>query len=271
VNQAAAILARDTALLQSAEADWKRAKELENTKAISASAIDEARAKAESQRATVQADKAILDNAKLQLAYCSIRSPIDGRIGTLMVNEGNVVKNNDTVLAVINQLKPIYVDFYAPEQNLPEIRRYAAGDVLKVGAAIPNDSSPPATGELTVINNTVDPTTGTILLRATFPNGDEALWPGQFVNVALTLTTQRNVVVVPAEAIQNSQNGQFVFVVKADSTVEARPVTAGRRVEGLIVVDAGLQAQEKVVTDGQLRLAPGVKVQIAEAQPVAQR
>ncbi len=268
-DEAEAMMERDTALEQSAEADWKRSEGLEHTKAISATDIDQARAKAESSRATVAADKAALDNAALQLEYCYIHSPIDGRVGTLLVNEGNVVKNNDTVLVVINQLKPVHVDCSVPEKELAAIRRYNAAGPLRVEAAIPNDAAPPAVGELTVIDNAVDASTGTILLRATFPNADEKLWPGQFVNVSLTLTTQRGAVVVPAEAIQNSQNGQLVYVVKPDLTVEARPVVPGRRVGDKIVIEKGLQAQERVVTDGQLRLAPGMKVQVIEDKPGA--
>jgi multidrug efflux system membrane fusion protein len=262
LEQVRAFLERDTASLKSAEADWQRTKELENTKAMSATAVDQARAKADSLRATVAADVAAVDNAKLQLAYCYIRSPIDGRIGLLLVNEGNVVKNNDTVLAVINQIKPIYVDFSVPEQELPRIRRYMSESTLRVEASIPDDSGAPPVGKLAVLNNAVDQTTGTIVLRGEFPNEDEKLWPGQFVNVTLTLTVETNIVVVASEAVQVGQSGQYVFVVKPDQTAEMRPVVVGRSVGGDTVIEKGLQAGETVVTDGQLRVVPGSKIEI---------
>jgi multidrug efflux system membrane fusion protein len=258
--QAQGFLDRDTASLKSAEADWQRTKELENTKAMSATAVDQARAKADSLRATVAADMAAVDNAKLQLAYCYIRSPIDGRIGLLLVNEGNIVKNSDSVLATINQLRPIYVDFSVPEQELPRIRRHMSQGSLGVEASIPDDSGKPSVGKLAVLNNAVDQTTGTIVLRGEFPNEDERLWPGQFVNVTMTLTVETNIVVVPTEAIQVGQSGQYVFVVRADETVTNRPVVVGRSVGGDTVIETGLQAGETVVTDGQLRLVPGSKV-----------
>jgi multidrug efflux system membrane fusion protein len=260
--QAQGFLDRDTASLKSAEADWQRTKELENTKAMSPSAVDQARAKADSLRATVAADVAAIDNAKLQLAYCYIRSPIDGRIGLLLVNEGNIVKNTDSVLATINQLRPIYVDFSVPEQELPRIRRHMSQGSLGVEASIPDDSGKPSVGKLAVLNNTVDQTTGTIVLRGEFPNEDEKLWPGQFVNVTLTLTVEHNTVAVPSEAIQVGQSGQYVFVVKSDKTAEMRPVVVGRSVGGDTVIEKGLGPGEFVVTDGQLRVLPGGKVEI---------
>jgi multidrug efflux system membrane fusion protein len=213
-------------------------------------------------RATVKADEAAVENARVQLGYCYIYSPIDGRIGKLMVNQGNMVKDNDTVLAVINQIKPIYVDFSVPEQDLPRIRRYMAVEKLEVQAIIPNDKDSAAVGELSFINNQVDTSTGTILLKAIFPNENEALWPGQFVNVVLTLTRQTNAVVVPSAAVQTGQRGNYVFVVKSDLTVESRPVILGNEFGREVVIARGLQPGEKVVTEGQLRLAPGIKVEI---------
>ncbi len=262
LDQAEGNLAKDIAAWLSAEADWQRAKQLENTKALSASALDQARAKADGLKAQVEVDRAAVENAKVQLSYCFIHSPITGRISTLGVNAGNVVKNNDTVLATINQIKPIYVDFSVPEQVLPAVReRFAAGP-LKVVATFPQHEGR-AEGQLVVINNQVDPTTGSILLRAQFPNADEMLWPGQFVNVEVTLDVRRHAVVVPAEAVQDSQQGHIVFVVKQpDLTVEARPVTTSVEHEGLVVVDKGVAAGEVVVTQGQLRLVPGAKVKI---------
>jgi multidrug efflux system membrane fusion protein len=259
LKQVDGVLAKDIAALQSAEADWQRTKELENTKAMSASAVDQARAKADGLKAQVETDRAAVENAKVLLSYCSIHSPIDGRISTLGVNAGNVVKNNDTVLATINQIKPIYVDFSVPERVLPSVRERSAATKLKVIAAIPENGGQ-AEGELVVINNQVDTTTGSIMLRAQFPNVDELLWPGQFVNVALELDLRRGAVVVPADAVQDSQQGHIVFVVKADMTAEMRPVVTGPESEGDIVVDKGIAAGELVITRGQLRVVPGAKV-----------
>jgi multidrug efflux system membrane fusion protein len=262
LQQAEAVLARDLASLQSAEADMRRTDELANTKAVSASAVDVNRARVASLRGTVGADQAAVEIARVQLSYCSIHSPIDGRVGLLLVDTGNVIKNNDTILAVINQTRPIYVDFAVPEQALPDIRDAMAAQKLRVEAASPQGAPHRAVGELEVINNQVDSTTGTILLRAAFSNQDERLWPGQFVNVTLTLGQMSGVTVVPSPAIQSGQGGEFVFVVKADSTVEKRPVTLGPARGAETVIQSGVKSGETVVTDGQLRLVPGSTVNI---------
>jgi len=268
LNQAEAELARDVASMQNAEADMKRTDELANTKAVAATVVDQNRSKVASLRATVEADKAAIDTAKLQLEYCFIHSPVDGRIGVLMVNEGNVVKNNDTVLAVINQIKPVYVDFHVPEQSLQEVRDAAAKAKLKVEATLPQYENQHTDGTLEVINNEVDITTGSVLLRASFPNQDELLWPGRFVNVTLMLRMEKNVVVVPSSAIQPSQQGTVVFVVKKDDTVEMRPVVSGSTIGPETVVEKGLEPQERVVTSGQLRLIPGTKVEVKTSDVV---
>jgi multidrug efflux system membrane fusion protein len=262
LNQAEAVLARDEASLTNAEVDMRRTDELANTKAVAASIIDGNRAKVASLRATVAADQAAVESAKLQLSFCSICSPVDGRLGLLLVDEGNMVKNNDTILAVVNQVRPIYVDFALPEQFLLEVRAAAQGGRLKVAAVIPEHAWERAQGELEVIDNQVDSSTGTIMLRAVFPNRNERLWPGQFVEVTLTLGQRTNAVVVPSRAVQSSQTGEFVFVVMSDSTVEKRTVKLGPTSRGEAVIEAGVSAGETVVTDGQLRLVPGAKVEV---------
>jgi multidrug efflux system membrane fusion protein len=272
LNQAEAVLARDIASMQNAEADMRRTDELANTKAVSASAVDVNRAKVASLRATVEADKAAVEMARVQLSYCSIRSPINGRVGLLLVDTGNVVKNNETILAVINQTQPIYADFAVPQQSLQDVRQAMGRHKLRVEAAISQHEKDQAKGELQLINNTVDTGTGTVLLRAAFTNEHELLWPGQFVNVTLTLGQLTNVTIVPSAAVQTSQNGEFVFVVKPDATVEKRLVTLGPTRGGDAVIRHGVKAGETVVTDGQLRLVPGatVNAKTAEAAPVSQ-
>lgn len=208
------------------------------------------------------ADNAAISNGEVNLSYTSIRAPIDGRTGNLTVKTGNVVKAPDDILLSLTQVYPIYVAFAVPEQNLPAIRRESQQKHLPVTAVSPGDLSRPASGELTFINNMVDTNTGTILLKATFANPDEVLWPGQFVQVSMTLSNLTQAIVVPSQAIQTGQNGEFVFVVKPDLTVETRPVTTGVVYQGLTVVNNGLHPQETVVTDGQLRLTPGAKVDI---------
>jgi multidrug efflux system membrane fusion protein len=222
-----------------------------------------------SAKASVVSDNSAIETAKLNLSYCYIRSPIDGRAGSLLIQAGNLIKANDTTALVnLNQLQPVYVTFSAPEQLLPEIRRYNAGHTLAVTGTGVGDGTKggvSATGQLTFIDNTVDSTTGTIKLKATFPNNDHALWPGQFINVVMTLRTLDHATVVPSEAIQSGQKGQFAFVVKPDQTVETRLVTVGQTIDNQIVVESGISPGETVVTDGQLRLFPGAHIRIAPA------
>ncbi len=222
-----------------------------------------------SAKASVVSDNSAIETAKLNLSYCYIRSPINGRAGSLLIQAGNLIKANDTTALVnINQLQPVYVTFSAPEQLLQEIRRYNAGNALSVtgtGVADGTKRGVSATGRLTFIDNTVDSTTGTIKLKATFPNNDHALWPGQFINVVMTLRTLDHATVVPSEAIQSGQKGQFAFVVKPDQTVETRQVTVGQTIDNQIVVESGISPGETVVTDGQLRLFPGAHIRIAPA------
>ncbi len=214
-----------------------------------------------SAKATLNVDKAALETAKLNLSYCFIRSPIDGRAGSLLVQAGNLVKANDTnALVNINQVQPVYVTFSVPEQFLGEIRSYSREHPLPVTAAISSGHN--VTGQLNFIDNQVDNTTGTIKLKATFPNADRALWPGQFVNVVMTLRTLHDVTVVPSEAVQSGQAGQFVFVVKPDQTVDNRIVKLGESIDNKIVIESGIAPGDTVVTDGQLRLIPGAPVRI---------
>lgn len=232
---------------------------------VSKQQYDQAEANAEALDAAVLADKAAVENAKVQLIYCSIYSPIDGRTGTLMIHQGNMIKANDTPFLInINQVQPIYVTFTVPEQYLADIKRFAAAGKLPVQASIQGDS-PPIIGRLSFIDNTVDPATGTIKLKGEFVNADRRLWPGQFVNATLVLHTQPNAIVVPSQAVQNGQQGQFVFVIKDDKTVEMRPVTVNRSSSGQSIIDVGLKAGERVVTDGQLRLVPGSRVEIKQS------
>jgi multidrug efflux system membrane fusion protein len=266
LKQAEAQLARDVAQAKNAEEQAKRYAILVQKDYVAKDQYDQLKANADALAAAVDADKANVENSRLQLAYCTIKSPIDGRVGSVLINKGNVIKANDLVMVTINKIKPIYVTFSIPEQNLSDIKKYMAGGSLKVDALIPGDEKRPAQGKLTFVDNAVDATTGTIKLKGTFENTDRRLWPGQFVNVVLTLSTQRNAVVMPTAALQAGQQGQFVFVVKPDLTVESRPVTVARAYGELTVIAQGVKPGEKVVTDGQLQLIPGTKVEIKGEQ-----
>jgi len=262
LKQAEATLAKDMAQAKNAEEQAKRYEILVQKNYVSKDQYDQLRANADALAAAVDADKANVENSRLQLAYCTIISPINGRAGTVFVNAGNVVKANDVTMTTINQIMPIYVTFSVPEQNLADIKKYMTMGELKVEAIIPGDEKRPAQGGLTFIDNTVDSTTGTIKLKGTFENRDHRLWPGQFVNVVLTLTTQRNAVVMPSAAVQAGQQGQYVFVIKPDFTVESHIVTIARTLNDMAVVAQGVAPGEKVVTDGQLQLIPGTRVEV---------
>jgi multidrug efflux system membrane fusion protein len=198
------------------------------------------------------------------LGYTVIVSPFDGRTGNLLVHVGSAVKarDNNSPLVVINQIHPIYASFSVPEQSLADIRKYRAAGSIGVDALIPGQENAPARGELAFVNNTVDPSTGTIQLKASFSNSDNRLWPGQFLNVLLTLTTEPNAVVVPSQAIQTGQQGPYVFVVKPDLTAEMRSIDPGLVLDGETIVQKGLTPGERVVTEGQIRLVPGARVEI---------
>jgi multidrug efflux system membrane fusion protein len=254
-------LQRDLAQLENAKIQFDRDAQLFAQKLISQDVFDTSRAGMEALAGTVAADRADVTNAELNLQYTEIRSPVDGRTGSLQFHEGNVVKSPDDVLLTINQIHPIYVTFAVAERYLPEIQNEMRGGPLMVTARYENLTGEPPRGELTFLDNTVDPTTGTIQLKATFPNPSSRLWPGQFVQVELTLSELTNAVVVPAQALQTGQSGPYVYIVKADHTVEQRPVTLRFTVQNEAVIKAGVQAGETVVTDGQLRLIPGAKVE----------
>jgi len=262
LKQAEANLQRDLAQAKHAQEDARRYEFLIQKGVVARQQYDKFRTDADALEATVLADRAAVENAKIQLGYCSIHSSIDGRTGSLMVQQGNIIKADDINLIVINQIIPIDVAFSIPERFLQEIKKYMALGKIQIDAFIPTDEERPEKGVITFIDNAVDSNTGTIRLKGTFFNRERKLWPGQFVNVILTLTTEPNAIVVPSQAIQTGQEGQYVFVVKQDLTVESRPVVAGRTVNGETVVQKGLKADEKVVTDGQLRLYPGAQVEI---------
>jgi multidrug efflux system membrane fusion protein len=263
LKEAQARLARDQALLKKALSDSKRYTDLVQRDFVSREQYEQIQANAESLQATVRADEVAVENARLQLSYCFIHAPLSGRTGNLMADKGNLIKADaDKAMVVINQIQPIYVSFSVPEQNLPEIKKYMAQERLRVTAFLPGERSNPEEGVLTFINNTVDTATGTILLKGTFANREKRLWPGQFVDVVLNLTTEPAAVVVPSQAIQTGQQGPYVYVVNPDLTAATRPVVLGRTFENLMVVKEGLKAGDKVVTDGQLRLVPGAKVEV---------
>ena len=263
LKAAQANLEKDDAQLKNAEKEAARQTELLHKGFASQGEYDASITAVETLRAAVKADKAAVENATLQLDYCSVRSPIDGCIGKLHINEGNLVKADDTSVVTIKQIDPIYVSFWVPEQHLPAIQKYMATSSLDVTVYQPYEKLEPIHGSLTFVDNTVDDSasTRTIRLRATFSNKDRRLWPGQYVNVVLALTQEPNSLVVPSQAIQTGQNNQFVYVVKSDGTVEAKPVTIRRTINNETVVE-GVQPGEMVVTDGQLRLVPGARVEI---------
>jgi multidrug efflux system membrane fusion protein len=262
LKQVEANLARDLAQLENAVQQARRYGELVKKEYVSQEQYDQIRTNAGALEAVVQADRAAVENAKVQLGYCYIYSPVTGRTGSLLVNEGNLVRVNDaTPLLVINQVSPIYVNFTLPEQNLQEIKKRMAGGKLGVQAILPRNEALDEQGALGFVDNAVDRTTGTIRLKATFANDARRLWPGAFVNVLVTLAMQPDAVVVPSQAVQTGQEGQHVFVVKSDQTVELRKVIVNRTVNSEAVIDEGLKPGETVVTDGQFQLAPGVKVE----------
>lgn len=263
--QAQANLARDQAQLENAKIQFDREQKLFDQKLVSQDEFDTNKAAMDALQGTVLADEAAVTNAKLNLEYCEIRAPIDGMTGALQSYVGNVVKAPDDTLLTINQIHPIYVELAVPEQYLPEIRKEMREHTLKVSVTYQNMNALPSEGDLTFVNNTVDEATGTIDLKATFPNENNALWPGQFVNVTLTLSDLTNAVVVPSQAVQTGQDCQFIYVVQSSPTnqiAENRAVTTGITYDGETVIEKGLKAGETVVTDGQLRLSPGTAVGI---------
>ena len=217
---------------------------------------------ADASDAVLNADEAAVKTAELNLEFCTITSPIDGRTGTIMVKAGNLVKVADVPIVIINQVNPIYVNFTVPQQYWPDIKEHVDQGMLRVMATIPQDPGPPVQGTLTFIDNNVDTGTGTIHLRGTFENQQNRLWPGLFVSILLTLSTQPNATVVPAQSVVSTQQGSYVYVVKPNNTVEQRTIVTSRTINGDTVVEKGLQPGETIVTDGQVNLIPGAKIEI---------
>lgn len=268
--QAQANMLRDRALLDRAKAQEVRYKDLLEKKFISQDAYEQVRTNAETAEATAAADQAAIDSANLQLGFCSIRSPVTGYAGKIMIQQGNMLKANDAgPLVTINQVVPIYASFSVPEQNLGEIRGRLAKEGLKVEATLANSGKPPVPGRITFVDNGTDLTTGTIKLKAEFSNADKLLWPGQFVNIALILREQADAIVVPSAAVQSGPAGQYVYVVRPDLTAELRNIKVARAEGNDTIVAEGVQPGERVVTEGQLRLAQGARVNPGKGGPTS--
>jgi multidrug efflux system membrane fusion protein len=269
-RQAEANALRDRAGRDQARSQAKRYQELLDKNFISKEAYAQIRTNAETAEATAKASQAALENARLALEYCTIRSSLDGYVGRALLQAGNVVRADDAApLVVINQVRPIYVNFGIPEQHLPEVRRYMAAGPLGV-EVVPVDAQQGAPrGTLIFVDNAVDPSTGTIRLRAQFDNADAALWPGQFVNLSVRLHEQADALVVPATAVQTGPEGQYVYVIGDDLVADVRRITVQRTDGERAIVEKGLAKGERVVTRGQLRLGPKVRVQIAKPEPEA--
>jgi multidrug efflux system membrane fusion protein len=261
LKQAEAALTRDQAQLANATAQAQRASELASRGIATREQVDTTRTAVSALEATVGADRAAIENATVQLQYATIKAPISGRTGVLMVHPGNLVRANDpTPLVVINQVTPVQVAFGIPERQLGLLKQHLAQNTLRVEARAQGDQSQPAVGRIAFVDNAVDQTTGMIRIKGTFPNSDRRLWPGQFVNVVTVLATDPEAIVVPSVAVQSGQQGTYVFVVKDDRTVDVRPVTIARTNGGDSIVEKGLKDGETVVTDGQLRLVPGSRI-----------
>jgi multidrug efflux system membrane fusion protein len=263
LRQAKAALARDIAQEKFARNQASRYGELVKDGIVTQDQYEQLRANADALAETVRADRAAVYNAEIQVGYCSIRSPLGGRAGSLAVHAGNLVKANDNpVLVNINQISPILVGFSVPEKDLARIMKYKAEGTLKVEAQIQDASGHTEQGDLSFLDNAVDSATGTFRVKGKFPNRDKRLWPGQFVTVTLTLTSISDAVTVPSQAVQTGQQGQYVFVVKRDRTVESRPVATGIGHGGETVIEKGINPGDLVVTDGHLQLVPGARVTI---------
>ncbi len=267
LDAAEASLAESRATLELAKRDFARSAALLEQKAISQQDYDTNQGAVAVAEARVKQNEASVVTARLNLEYCSIRSPVDGRAGQRLVDVGNIVESNKTSLLVIQRLDPIYADFTVTERNLAEVQRQMAKGPLKVEVRLPEGSDPAIAGELTFLNNSVDASTGTVKLRATLPNAERRLWPGKFVKVRLVLDTVKGAVLVPAAAPQMSAMGPYVFVVSKESTAEMRPVTIGQRQGDLVVIVSGVQAGEQVVTSSSLMVSPGSPVRVVPSGP----
>lgn len=269
LDSAQATLAQMKAALDLAKIEFARVANLVETKAISKQDYDARENAVNVAEAQVKQSQAAMEAARLNLEYCSIRSPIDGRAGQRLVDIGNVVSpSNGTPLLVIQRLDPIYADFTVTENDLTAVQRNMARGTLRVEVRLPDEPDKPREGKLTFLDNSVQDATGTVKLRATIPNSDRRFWPGRFLKIRLVVSTLQGAVLVPAAAPQMSAKGPFVYVVKEDSTAELRPVTLGQRQSDLVVVDQGLKPGERVVINGQIAVTPGGKVRIEESRAV---
>ena len=265
LRQAEANALRDAAARDQARSQERRYQELLEKNFVSKEAYAQIRTNAQTAEASAKASQAALENARLNLEYCTISSPLDGYIGKVLLQAGNLVKANDVnPLVIINQVRPIYVNFAVPEQSLSEVRKYLTAGPLRVEVLVPDPGAAAITGNLIFIDNAIDPSTGTIRLRAQFENADAALWPGQFVNVSLRLREQPDAIVIPSQAVQTGPEGQYVYVIGPDLAAEVRRVEVQRTDGDRAIVAKGLAKDERVVTRGQLRLGPKVKVQIGK-------
>jgi len=254
---------KDEAQRDNARVDFDRYANLAKTGASTTQQLDTTRALVAQTEASVKADQALIDTAQVQLNYSTIRSPIDGRVGTRLVDAGNIVRATDTTgIVTINQIHPIFVSFALPADSLPQLRAQLKGDDVIV-TALSRDGQVLATGVLAVIDNQINPATGTINYKAKFDNGDDALWPGQFVNLRIQLAIRRNVIAIPVTAVQQGPNGSYAFVVGNDRTVQKRPLKVGALNKTTAIIDDGLQPGEQIVTDGQYRIQAGSKVEVA--------
>ena len=263
LEKAIAQTKRDQAQAENSRIQAERYLALEKDGVVSHEQADQVRAQSKADASAVDADKAAVDAARVQLQYTDITAPIDARTGSLLINLGNLVKANDTpYLVQLNQITPIYVTFSVPEANLHDVRRYFNSGRLKVFAYSKGESGNPTVGRLTFIDSGVDTTTGAFKLKGTFQNKDRRLWPGEFVDVALELAAQKNAVVVPTRAIQTGQQGEYVYVVRNDSTAESRPVKTSGAYQNLTLISEGLKPGERVIVDGQLRVSPNARVTV---------
>jgi multidrug efflux system membrane fusion protein len=272
LQQAQATLERDIAQMNNAKASAARYRDLQQRGIATKEQVDTIVTQAASLEATVNSDRAVVQSAKVQLDYATIEAPISGRTGLLQVHPGNLIRAQDTVpIVTINRITPVYVSFAIPEAALPELKRYMAKGQLAVRALPSGDEGDPSIGRVNFIDNAVDTSTGTIKVKGTFPNEDKRLWPGQFVNVTVTLSTDPHAIVVPSAAVQTGQQGTYVFVVKPDQTVDLRSVNVARVRDDATVIKDGLKPGETVVTDGQIRLVPGSRVSVKPSGSASER
>jgi multidrug efflux system membrane fusion protein len=266
LNKALASQAKNRVIGANARKDYARYSQLVKAGIVTQEQTEAYRTRAETAEADLAADQAQVATARTQLSYCTIKAPISGRMGVLAMDRGNVVKANDTTLVTINQITPILATFTIPEQQLATVQERLGLQALTVRAEVPGSLGMTEEGRVSFVDNAVDPATGTIRLKAEFTNPEKRLWPGQYVSLTMTLEVRKGAVVVPTQALQTGQNGQFLFVVKPEQTAEVRPVVPGPVYQGGTVIDQGLKAGEQVVIDGQMRIIPGGKVEVKGAK-----